>query len=156
MFFGGAIGLDPCSGARSRVAARVSYSLPDDGLRLPWDGFGGVWVNPPFGRAVVRWVERASVRGDETILCVPARTDAGWWCDHVWPRAAAICWVRGRVRYHDGRTGEIPRGCASTFPTALVLFARAERGEAFADAFAHLGHVTRGAGRLERQPSLPF
>ena len=156
----GTIGLDPCSGPQSRVRALCSYALPQDGLSLPWDSLGLVFVNPPFGRkkgspGVVRWVERASTHGDETILLVPARTEAGWWCDHVWQNAAAICWVRGRVRYRDGITGETPKGVSSTFPTAIVLFSTPARGRVFASALRHLGHVTRGPGRVARQGALP-
>lgn len=159
VFGHGYIGLDPCSGPMSRVRALCSYARPQDGLALPWDCLGLVFCNPPFGRrkgslGVVRWVERASTHGDETILLVPARTEAAWWCDHVWPRHAAICWVRGRVRYHDGITGEIPRGVSSTFPTAIVFFGTPARGRVFRAALEHLGHVTLGPGRLARQATI--
>lgn len=57
----GWVDLDPCSNPWSVVNAQVSYSFDrgENGLELPWlDSEGLVWVNPPYGRGMVRqWVE---------------------------------------------------------------------------------------------------
>lgn len=34
------------------------YTKSDDGLASPWTG--AVWCNPPYGREIVKWVERAA------------------------------------------------------------------------------------------------
>ena len=57
----GAFDLDPCSPTTNRraapVRAKVHYAEADDGLSLPW--FGHVFCNPPYGRALCHWVNKA-------------------------------------------------------------------------------------------------
>ena len=53
-FFGGAVGLDPCSNNHSTVRADVEWSLPEvDGLFPPWN-YPTIFVNPPYGRDSMR------------------------------------------------------------------------------------------------------
>lgn len=49
--FGGGVDLDPCSNSNSTVNARTSYTLPQDGLMLPWNIYDHtrIFINPPFG-----------------------------------------------------------------------------------------------------------
>lgn len=49
--------LDPCSPAlpvAPWIPAAARYSLPQDGLRLPW--VGRVWLNPPYAAETGAWV----------------------------------------------------------------------------------------------------
>ena len=99
--------LDPCH-PRPRLPwtpAREVYSLPDDGLALPW--FGRVWCNPPYGKETVRWLRRLAEHGDGVAL-VFARTDPDWFHE-VAARADAVLFVRGRVRF-VGADGKPPLG----------------------------------------------
>ena len=78
----GAIDLDPCADPDKRVPASQHYTAEDDGLAHDWDG--RVYMNPPYGREIVAWVDKLAVefadgRVSEAIALVPARVDTTWW-----------------------------------------------------------------------------
>lgn len=54
-----------------------AYYTPEmDGLSQPW--YGRCWCNPPYGRDIGRWVEKADMsakRGALVVMLLPARTD---------------------------------------------------------------------------------
>jgi site-specific DNA-methyltransferase (adenine-specific) len=105
----GPIVLDPCSNAESIVGAVRSYRLDygEDGLKLPWDLGGLVYVNPPYGREIAAWcarMGREAKDGVEIVALVPSRTDAAWFQDHV-ARASVLCFWRGRLTF--GRAIEV-------------------------------------------------
>jgi hypothetical protein len=56
----GEIDLDPASNAlaQSWIKAGNFFTIEDDGLKQQW--FGRVWCNPPYGRTVNLWLEKAS------------------------------------------------------------------------------------------------
>ncbi len=117
----GTFDLDPCSSTRNRrrapVRARTYFTLDDDGLRLPWHG--RVFVNPPYGRSVPRWVGKARTevqhgRAQVVVALVAARTDTRWWHDHI-AGVAEVFLLRGRLRFGDGKQ-------AAPFPSALVVW----------------------------------
>ena len=96
-----------------------SYFTPEsNGLARVW---GGVcWCNPPYGREVSRWVEKAheeALAGRATTVCLlPARTDTRWWHEHVM-QADIIRFIKGRVHFRrGGKSGPAP------FPSAVVVF----------------------------------
>jgi hypothetical protein len=132
--FLGEIDLDPCAEPeRSVPAKRHIVGLEgQDGLAEPWAG--RVFVNPPYGRGIKRWVEKALGDPDitECVLLVPARTDTSWFQPCF---AHTVCFIRGRLRFRtpDGRYDNAP------FPNALVY--RGPRQDAFARAFAGRGPV---------------
>ena len=49
--------LDVCALPENAKCERF-YTPEDDGLLQPWDG--GVWCNPPYGKEIGKWVEKAS------------------------------------------------------------------------------------------------
>lgn len=99
------------------VPAGRALSASEDGLSMPWTG--RVWVNPPYGRGIDRWLTRLADHGDGVAL-VFGRTDTNWWGDAA-RRATAVCFVRGRVRFIDGRTGEPGEGRAP-IPSTLLAY----------------------------------
>ncbi|MFN0166985.1 MAG: DNA N-6-adenine-methyltransferase [Bryobacteraceae bacterium] len=117
----GPFDLDPCSPStdkrRAPVRARVHFTSDDDGLNLPWQGV--VFVNPPYGREIARWVEKAKSEvqnGNAKIVValLPSRTDTAWWHDHIADKATVI-FLRGRLSFGAG-------GQSAPFPSALVLW----------------------------------
>lgn len=48
--------LDPCS-TDSNAKCADHYTVFDDGLAVPW--YGTVFVNPPYGRRIGKWVEKS-------------------------------------------------------------------------------------------------
>jgi site-specific DNA-methyltransferase (adenine-specific) len=112
-FIGGDIGLDPCSNAQSIVRARVEYRLDfgQDGLLLPWNGLGLVFLNPPYGDEIGAFMRRASkygAEGVEIIALVPNRSDTVWYQDNIGGVAAKCEW-RGRLAHPRGRADQRQR-----------------------------------------------
>ncbi len=113
--------LDPCSPTRDRrrapVKAKAHYVEDDDALALVWHG--RVFVNPPYGRDIIRWIakgHRSVVDRDAAFVLalVPARTETKWWHDHV-ANHAHVFLLRGRLAFGDGAN-------SAPFPSALVLW----------------------------------
>lgn len=92
--------LDPCApkGGVPWIPAQRVYSLPDDGLALPWTG--RVWLNPPYGKHTGNWLAKMHQHRDGVAL-VFARTDCKWFHDSV-VYADAILFMKGRVKFVDG------------------------------------------------------
>ncbi len=99
----------------ANAKCRRYYTLTDDGLIQPWQGT--VWVNPPFGRNIGQWVEKAyreAQTGSVVVMLLPARTDTSWWGSWVM-MAAEIRLLSGRIRFGDA-------GNNAPFPSAIVVF----------------------------------
>lgn len=134
----GQIDLDPCAEPARSVPAAAHLTLEDDGLAQPW--LGTVYMNPPYGRAIVDWTTKLRAEHDAgrvsaAVALVPARTETDWWAtvDAEW-----ICLIHGRLSFSDHDT-------AAPFPSA-ALYLGAD-GERFAAAFASLGPVYRRHGQ---------
>lgn len=108
----GPIGLDPCCNRTDikHVRPKAAFVNPDreqktigfldvddrdaDGLAEPWSGYGLVYVNPPYGRRIGKWVDKCR-EADECIALLPARTDTKWF---PWDADALAFW-KGRVKF---------------------------------------------------------
>lgn len=107
-------GLDVCATPENAKCPRY-YTREDDGLAREWRGV--CWMNPPYGRAIGRWVRKAyeSARDGATVVClVPARTDTAWWHDYA-TRADEIRFVRGRLKFGGAKHN-------APFPNAVLVF----------------------------------
>jgi hypothetical protein len=115
----GSFDLDPCAAPEPRpwATARHHIALPDDGLAHDWRG--RVWLNPPYSRQAVRWIERLADHGTGTAL-IFARTETSWFVDQIWRRADALLFLAGRVFFHrsDGSRAADNGGA----PSALVAY----------------------------------
>jgi hypothetical protein len=117
---GGTIGLDPCTTMDNPVGALAWYAPPTDGAVESWEACS-VYVNPPYGEARERWVDRCIRMGRytdvPTALLIPAATDT-----RIWQRAAAsataIVFVRGRVKFGVPRPNG--RQVAASHPSSLI------------------------------------
>jgi hypothetical protein len=91
----GKFDLDPCAAPDQPWAtARRHLTVKDDGLKKPWAG--RVWLNPPYGEQTARWLEKMA-RHQDGIVLIYARTETQMFFDHVWGRANAIFFLKGRV-----------------------------------------------------------
>lgn len=96
----GKFDLDPCAAPNPRPwpTAREHLARPEhDGYRAAWRG--RVWMNPPYGPQTARWLARLAAHGRGTALTF-ARTDTRAFHDHVFPKADALLFLKGRVRFH--------------------------------------------------------
>jgi len=116
--------LDAAATVRNTKAPRF-YNPTQDGLKHPWNG--KVWLNPPFGRELPRWLEKCAEEiktNDrcEVIYClIPARTDTRWFHDIVMPNAYLAYLIKGRFNFVAPGTAE---GANAPFPSMLVVWRR--------------------------------
>lgn len=108
--------LDPCASVHNHKCQRY-YTKQDDGLSQPWEN-EIVFMNPPYGREIGRWMEKAVLSARQhncTVVClVHARTDTQWW--HKWAVQANEIWfIEGRLKFEGGRF-------SSTFPSVVIVF----------------------------------
>lgn len=113
----GAIDLDPCSNSHEspNVPATEHFTIDDDGLAQEWHG--RVYMNPPYGRDIVAWVEKLDTehragRAIEALALVPARTDTQWWQTL---RDYPVCFITGRLKFINEGNGE-----SAPFPSAVI------------------------------------
>lgn len=109
--------IDLCADRESALCDRF-YSKEDDSLKQKWAG--RCWCNPPYGREIGSWVEKAylSTRqgGAVVVMLIPSRTDTDWWHRFVM-RASEIRFIKGRIRF-SGHKSNAP------FPSAIVVFGK--------------------------------
>ena len=116
----GEFDLDPCAPAEERRPwdmAKRHYSVEHNGLAQPWSG--RVWCNPPYGLEAARWLERLAEHGNGIAL-IFARTETAMFFDHVWDKADALLFLRGRLHFHhvDGTRAAANAGA----PSVLVAY----------------------------------
>lgn len=107
--------LDVCATADNAKCDRY-FTEDDDGLAQDWTGV--CWMNPPYGDAIRKWVQKAweaSQTGTTVVCLVPARVDTGWWWDYC--RYGEVRFLRGRLKFGGGET-------SAPFPSAIVVFPR--------------------------------
>lgn len=106
---------DVCATAENRKCDKF-FSLDEDGLAQSWSG-DRCWMNPPYGREIVKWVAKAHAElvenGVLTVGLLPARTDTKWWHEHVAP--FTVRFVPGRLKFGGSKN------CAP-FPSAICVW----------------------------------
>lgn len=105
--------LDVCASESNAKCAKY-FTEADDGLQQEWVGV--CWMNPPYGREIIRWMRKAyesSLRGATVVCLVPARTDTTWWHDYA--MKGDIEFIRGRLKFGDAKN-------SAPFPSAIVIF----------------------------------
>lgn len=106
--------LDPCASCDNHKCAKY-YTIKEDGLIQDW-GSSTVFINPPYGREIGKWVKKAyehSKGGGVSVALLPCRTDTRWW-GYVM-EATEIRFIKGRVKFNDGSTG-------APFPSCIVIW----------------------------------
>tara|TARA_R100001369_G_scaffold55316_1_gene82222 strand:+ start:624 stop:1061 length:438 start_codon:yes stop_codon:yes gene_type:complete len=109
--------LDVCA-TKDNAKCNKYYTIEDDGLDQDWKGT--VWMNPPYGREIGKWMKKASEsygKGKaKSIVClVPSRTDTKWWHDYA--MQGKITFIKGRLKFGNA-TNSAP------FPSAIVVFGK--------------------------------
>lgn len=116
----GPFDLDPCSPIdRPWNTANKHYIIVDDGLSMPWTG--RIWCNPPYGLVAANWLNRLAEHGDGVAL-IFARTETKMFFDHVWAKADALLFLKGRLYFHhvDGTRAKANAGA----PSVLVAYGK--------------------------------
>jgi phage N-6-adenine-methyltransferase len=112
--FGG-FTLDPCATEENAKCAHF-FTREDDGLSRDWTG--KVFMNPPYGREIGKWVKKAwteSLKGTLVVCLLPARVDTRWW--HEYAAKGHVYFLRGRLKFGTSRN-------SAPFPSAIVTFGK--------------------------------
>lgn len=87
------------------------YTKQDNALIQPW--LGRIWVNPPYGRTIGQWVDKAvkETSGPSPECCIvmllPARTDTKWF-NTIAETADQIRFVKGRLKFSNKDAAPFP------------------------------------------------
>lgn len=137
----GEIDCDPCTWEDNPTNARVFYTIKEDGLAQPWSLTGKNFINPPYGHFQIAWIKKTiaeSLRGAESELLIPAKTETKVWQDWVFPTANAICFIRARLSFIDPATRK-PRKAPAPFPSAQVYYGKDV--DSFRARFSDIGTI---------------
>lgn len=105
--------LDVCASPENAKCENY-FTEVDNGLSRDW--VGNCWMNPPYGREIIDWMQKAhesSLSGATVVCLVPARTDTKWW--HEYAMRGQIEFIRGRLKFGDAKN-------SAPFPSAVVIF----------------------------------
>lgn len=95
--------LDPCADESNHKTPEY-FTKEQNGLLQDWSG-RRVFCNPPYGRKIGAWVEKAYREGTKdgtiVVLLIPARTDTRYFHDFILHRSE-IRFVPGRLRFGGG------------------------------------------------------
>lgn len=109
--------LDPCS-THENAKCEKHYTILEDGLKQDWGGHT-VFMNPPYGRDISKWVQKAyeeSKKPNTTVVClIPSRTDTSYWHDYIFGKAKDIRFIRGRIKFGNSKN-------SAPFPSAVIVF----------------------------------
>lgn len=108
--------LDPCC-THENAKCRKHYTIMEDGLSKSWGG-ESVFCNPPYGRTIHKWVEKAWRESTKpntiVVLLIPARTDTRYFHDYILYRSE-IRFLRDRIDFNE-------IGGRAPFPSMVVVF----------------------------------
>lgn len=108
--------LDVCAIPENAKCERF-FTPEMNSLKQEWTGV--CWCNPPYGRELGKWVEKAyiaSTYGTTVVMLIPARTDTQWFHKYIYNKEnVEIRFVKGRLKF--GRQKN-----AAPFPSMVVIF----------------------------------
>lgn len=118
--------LDPCATSENALCKKY-FTIKEDGLNQSWNR-ETVFMNPPYGRIIARWVQKAyeEAKEDATVVClVPARTDTKWMQKYA-RKADWIVDIGGRLTF-DNKILKDEKGAdyeltSAPFPSRLLIF----------------------------------
>ena len=113
--------LDPCASTSTAKCASY-YTADENGLSKDWGGHT-VFMNPPYGRKIGNWIQKAYEEGEKSntrvVALIPARTDTKYWHNYCM-KATEIRFVKGRLKFGQSKSGN-----SAPFPSAVVIFSGA-------------------------------
>lgn len=109
--------LDPCA-LPSNAKCERYFTPEDDGLIQDWGG-ESVFCNPPYGRAIYKWVckcaEESKKPNTTVVALIPARTDTRYFHEFIYHKAREIRFIKGRLKFGNSKN-------AAPFPSMVVVF----------------------------------
>lgn len=112
--------LDPCANEHNHKCEKY-FTIEDNGLLQSWAGYN-VFCNPPYGREIGKWVEKAyktnKKYGNVIVMLVPARTDTKWFHEYIYHKAE-VRFIRGRLKFSGAKFN-------APFPYMVVIYGKKE------------------------------
>jgi len=109
--------LDPCA-LPENAKCSFFFTEKEDGLAQDWGGHT-VFCNPPYGRNIVRWVEKCYCErqkpNTKVVMLIPARTDTSYFHKYIYKIAKEIRFVKGRLKFGNASN-------SAPFPSMVVIF----------------------------------
>jgi len=109
--------LDPCATAENAKCENY-FTVKDNGLWQDWFVYDSIFMNPPYGRGIKKWIQKAfeeSQRGCTVVCLIFNRSDTRWFHDWVLGKAAEIRVIKGRLTF-GGSPNSAP------FPSIIVVY----------------------------------
>jgi len=109
--------LDVCATIDNTKCERF-FTPEIDGLKQDWTGV--CWMNPPYGREIGKWIEKAynesKKNNCKVVALLPARTDTKYFHQFIYKKeGVSINLLKGRLKF-GGHTNSAP------FPSMVVVF----------------------------------
>ena len=108
--------LDPCATSENAKCTKY-FTVEDDGLKQDWSK-DVVFMNPPYGREIKYWVQKAyeeSLKGATVVCLIPARTDTTYWHNYIFGKADDIRFIKGRLKFGGSKN-------PAPFPSAIIIY----------------------------------
>lgn len=107
--------VDVCA-TKENAKCKRYFTKEDDGLIKNWGEYHGYkWMNPPYGREIGKWVEKAAY-STHVVCLLPARTDTKWFWDYIYKQQGVeIRFIKGRLKFGDSKN-------SAPFPSMIVIF----------------------------------
>jgi phage N-6-adenine-methyltransferase len=109
-------GIDVCAN-ESNKKCNTYFDRAKDGLKQYWFLWKSIWMNPPYGREIGKWVEKAyetSLKGSTVVCLLPARTDTRWFHQYILGKAE-IRFIKGRLKFGGSKN-------SAPFPSMIVIY----------------------------------
>lgn len=96
------------------------YTKEKNGLQQSWQTTGSVFCNPPYGRTLYKWIEKAheeAKTGQKIVMLIPARTDTSYFHKYIYNKTE-IRFIKGRIKFciNNEKTNNAP------FPSMIVIW----------------------------------
>ena len=93
-----------------------------NGLSITWGK--RVYVNPPYGKAIRSWLEKALIElenGTEIVVfLLPAYTDVKWFHEIVITKAEEIRFIKGRLKFGEHNN-------SAPFASMIIVFRKEKK-----------------------------
>ena len=109
----GDFGTDVCA-TKENAKVLHYFSKEQDGLKQDWTDLD-CWMNPPYGRQIGKWVEKAATGGAKRVVALlPARTDTRWFHNWIYGKAE-IRFLKGRLKFSNSKN-------SAPFPSMICIW----------------------------------
>ena len=109
--------LDPCATSENAKCDKF-FTKEIDGLHQDWGGCR-VFCNPPYGRELPLWVQKAYMESKKpntiVVMLIPARTDTRYFHEYIYHKAKEIRFLKGRLKFGKSKN-------SAPFPSMVVVF----------------------------------